>query len=99
MKIKKNFENRYNKICFNFIYHFKTIENLKNSNLYKIYKKHINLTFLKIIEYIYSLRICFVQMEKNNVEKLDMEAYQKKWCKWSLFKNKNIRDPHIHSQV
>lgn len=33
------------------------------------------------------------------VEKLDMEAYQKKKCKWSLLKDPNLQDPHIHSKV
>jgi hypothetical protein len=37
-------------------------------------------------------------MESKQVEKLDMEAYQKKTCKWSLIKDPNLVDPHIHTQ-
>lgn len=36
-------------------------------------------------------------MENKLVEKLDMESYQKKTCKWSLIKDPNVVDPHIHT--
>jgi hypothetical protein len=37
-------------------------------------------------------------MEKPRIEKLDMEAYQKKTCTWKLGGDKNT-DPHIHTKV
>jgi len=37
-------------------------------------------------------------MEKKLVDPLDMEAYQTKACKWSLNKDPNVKDPHIHTQ-
>lgn len=38
-------------------------------------------------------------MDKKQVEKLDMEAYQHKKCTWSITKDPSTIDPHIHTEV
>lgn len=37
-------------------------------------------------------------MESKQVEKLDMVAYQKKTCTWSLNKDPSVKDPHIYTK-
>lgn len=38
-------------------------------------------------------------LNKVIMEKLDMEAYQKKRCTWSLKKEESKQDPHIHTKM